>query len=557
MQIIDKGTHYEIPRPSRTVLNDLIKHHFPANVRVFDAARKVYVIQSTEGPKVTAFAQRRGFSVVKNVAPAIDYTKVEVPPAVESYGLDFGKLLKRDLFPFQTDGVSFWLKYAGTLCGDDMGLGKTTQAIAATIARQKLYGDAFPALIVCPASLKLNWQAEIKVNTGFDSIILTDTVKRTWPNFWRVMNVPFFIVNYESLKSFFVQKMPPAGQLLVKNIVFTEHSKLFNTIIFDEAHKLKDMSTQQAKFGVGLSFGPKYRGLLTGTPVVNNPKDLVPLLAIMGVLNSVFGGVKAFQDRYCPGGRGAQNLAELSYMLKKHGFYQRFKKEVAKDLPDKTRQVVTIPITNKEEYARAENSLVSYLYEMGKSSEEVQRSMNGEAMVRIGVLKKLSAQGKLKAAVEWIGTVLESGQKMVFFAHHKEIVLAIKREFPGSVTITGDDPVELRQANKNRFQEDPGCQLIICTYAAGGVGHTLTAASHWGCIEMGWNPKDQDQAEDRCHRIGQKNAVNCGYLIGEGTIDEDIYNLIDEKRKMINQIQGGGQDVEVSILKDLIKLLTK
>lgn len=555
MQIIDKGTHFEIPRPQRTIMNDLIKHHFPAENRSFDAQRKVYVIENKMHGKVDEFVKKRGFTLVKDERPVINYDDVpEVKPLSTYLDLSF---LKRPLFPFQDEGCGHWMNYNGVLCGDDMGLGKTTQAIAATVARQRLYGDAFPVLVVCPASLTYNWQKEIKMNTGFEAVVFNSSIKRTWPNFWKNYNVPFFIINYESLRSYFVTKMPPPGKMLIKYFEFAPDTKLFKSFILDEAHKIKDTSTQQSKISIGLSLHAKYRAALTGTPVVNSPKDIISLLAYMGILNTVFGGVKAFQDRYCPGGKGAQNLAELNYLLKRNGFYMRFKKDVLKELPDKTRQVVSIDITNRAEYQRAEGSLMSYLYEMGRSSEEVQRAMAGEAMVRIGVLKKLSAKGKLAATCEWISTVLDSGQKMVFFAHHTEIVKSIHDAFPGSVTIIGEDRKEVREANKERFQNDPRCKLIICTYGAGGVGHTLTAASMWGCIEMGWNPKDQDQAEDRCHRIGQKNAVTCGYLIGRDTIDEQIYDLIEEKRKMVKQVTGGGQDVEVSILKDLIKLLTK
>ncbi len=180
--------------------------------------------------------------------------------------------------------------------------------------------------------------------------------------------------------------------------------------------------------------------------------------------------------------------------------------------------------------------------------------MRAEMMVQIGVLKKISAKGKLKDALEYIQDVVESGEKIVVFVHHKEIAAVLHGQLEGSVTVTGDDELETRQANVKRFQADPYCQVIVCSIAAAGVGLTLTASSKVAFIEMGWSPKDQDQAEDRCHRIGQKDNVQAIYFIGKNTIDERIYDIIDEKRKIVKAVTGGTHDVETNILDDIIKL---
>lgn len=565
MIIVETNTHFEISRPKQRIANDLIKWHIDASIRKFDPARGVYLVPKEARKIVNDFAAKHKFTIIQQQS-AQTFDEVPPLPSLSEFFLpngspmDVTKYLKRTLFPFQDNGVAYWLKNEGVICGDDMGLGKTTQAIAATVLRQVLYGDAFPALIICPSSLKYNWKEEIKTVTGFDSCILNDSIRRSWPNYWKVMNVPFYIVNYESLKSFFVTRMPAGTEedpFLVKNIKFTPHISIFKTLLVDEAHRMKDTATQQSKFTIGISLFCKYVGILTGTPIVNSPKDAIAYLSAIRKLNSVFKGVKAFTARYCPGGKGGINLKELNYKLRTNGLYMRFKKDVLKDLPDKTRQKVYVDITNMKEYQRALTDLRSWLLEVGKSSVEVQKSMEGEAMVQIGVLKKISAEGKMKAAIEWIKDMLETGEKIITFAEHKDVLKQLKSSIPGTVTIVGDDSTDVRQKNKDRFQNDPTCKHIALSFKAGGEGHTLTASSNVCFIEQGWNPKTRNQAEDRAHRIGQKNYVMCTTFIGRGTIDEDIFNLIEEKDKMVKTVTGDGNTVEMNIVHDLIKILKK
>lgn len=160
-------------------------------------------------------------------------------------------------------------------------------------------------------------------------------------------------------------------------------------------------------------------------------------------------------------------------------------------------------------------------------------------MVRIGVLKNISARGKLNAVKDYITDVLESGEKLVVFIHQKEVAGYLLQAFPEAVTITGDDDMTTRQRNIDAFQNDSETTLIICSIKAAGVGLTLTASSNVAFVELPWTAADTDQAEDRCHRIGAKSTVNCIYFLGKNTIDEDIYKLIQDKREVSNIITGG------------------
>jgi len=214
-------------------------------------------------------------------------------------------------------------------------------------------------------------------------------------------------------------------------------------------------------------------------------------------------------------------------------------------------------ITTRKEYNAALADLADYLKKYRQATDDqVARSMRGEVMVRIGILKNISARGKLEACFEWIRDTLDNGEKLILFGHLREVLGSIKKKFP-AVSITGEDSIQERQKSIDRFQNDPGVNLIVCSIAAAGVGITLTASSTVGFIEMGWHPAIMEQAEDRAHRIGQKDHVNCIYFIGRDTIDEWVYKLIDEKRNMSNLVTGAKDDVEESIMDSIIELFNQ
>ena len=134
------------------------------------------------------------------------------------------------------------------------------------------------------------------------------------------------------------------------------------------------------------------------------------------------------------------------------------------------------------------------------------------------------------------------------FCFLKEVVAALKREFPKAVTVTGDDNDKQKQYSVDKFQQDENCKLIILNYRSGGTGLTLTAASNVLFVEFPYTAADCEQAEDRAHRNGQKNAVNCIYLLGNGTIDEYLYNLIQTKRGIANAVTGTDDIVEEKVI---------
>ena len=422
--------------------------------------------------------------------------------------------LHATLRPYQQRGYE-WMYHNlqlgfGSIIADDMGLGKTLQAIGTvTIAK------AYPVLVVCPAALKINWQREFKKFAGKQALILDTKNKGTWHRFWETHCCDVYITNYESLKKFFVLNVKDEARFTMRSITFDPRISLFKSVIIDESHKCKSSKTQQSKFIEGICKGKEYILELTGTPVVNNNTDLIQQLKIMGRLED-FGGYKNFIERYCGGPKMSSNVKELNYRLSTTCFFRREKAKVLTQLPDKTRQYIEVDIDNRKEYDKAEADLIQYLRDYKNASDEkIEKAMRGEVMVRMGILKSISARGKIKVFSEFVHDVIDGGEKLIVFAYLKEVVQELKKNFPDAVTVTGEDNAMKKQIAVDKFQNDPECKLIILNYKSGGTGLTLTASSRVAFIEFPWTFSDCEQAEDRAHRNGQKNNVNCYYYLGK------------------------------------------
>lgn len=463
--------------------------------------------------------------------------------------------LLREMFPYQKQGVAYNMLHKRTIIGDEPGLGKTGQAIATTVGIK-----AKCTLVICPATIKENWKKEYKIWTGREAVVLIDKVKDKWPDYNRNGGVKMFICNFESLKKYFVDRIEKhldedgkEKPLRLDHIKFKPSISLFDCVIIDEVHRCKDNGTLQAKLVKGLTKDKPHVFALTGTPVVNKPKDLLSQLSIINQLER-FGGYKKFVDRYCSGDGEASNLKELNYLMHKICFYRREKKMVLKDLPDKMRNVVRCDISTMQEYRKAEDNFKLYLRQKGLSSERIDNAMRAEVLTQMMMLKRIAAEGKIAEVLEHIQEVTDAGEKIIVFAHHKEIVQAIKKHIPGAVTIVGDDDMQQRQAAVESFQNNPNVLVIICNIKSGGVGITLTASSRVAFVELPWHAADCDQCEDRAHRIGQKNCVQVTYFLGYNTIDEQIYQLIEHKRKVANQVTGAEDTVQVNMVDAFINL---
>lgn len=446
--------------------------------------------------------------------------------------------LKVEPYEYQAEGIAKGLDWKHLIIGDEPGLGKTLQSIG--IVNE---AKAFPCMVVCPSALKINWLREWAKFTGRRAIILDNSVATQWAFSVSCGEFDIAICNYESLKKFFVYKVLKNKEgFKLKNIIFNPAIKMFRSIIIDESHRVKDATAQQTIITKGIATGKEYIILLSGTPVVNRPSDLIAQLAIMERLQDFGGSGKFMADYEVDGNKNA--LAELQGKLYSTCLVRREKAKVLTQLPDKTRVDLFVSISNREEYDTAHKDLKKYLQDYTEcTDQEIRKKMRMQALVRFMTLRSLSAKGKVAQAKEFISEFTLSGKKMIVFCSLHEIVDELCSYFPDAVRVTGRDSVRAKQEAVDRFQNDPDCKIIICSIKAAGVGLTLTASSTVCFIEFPWTYSDCQQCEDRAHRIGQKDNVTCYYLLGEQTIDGRLYGIIQDKRSIANQILGGDDEI--------------
>lgn len=542
MNIELKDNYFELSFRYRPAIVDRIRQ---ISGRRYDGNRKVWLVPAAQRVELEKMIyQVRQFENINWVNGASAKTEEDVAYELpELPELSIPHQLKIEPYPYQMKGIARGLELKRFMNCDEPGLGKTLQSIA-TIN----LGNAFPCLVICPSSLKINWQREWEKFTDKKAMVLTDKVRDTWTFFYQTGMHQVFIVNYESLKKYFVQRIKKAEGWTLRDVEFRNSIQLFKSVIIDESHRCKSSSTQQAKFCKGICSGKEWVIELTGTPVVNKPKDLVSQLSILNRIDD-FGGYKNFINRYCAGHNEASNLKELNYMLWKKCMFRREKSLVLTDLPDKIRQVNTCEITNRKEYMDAERDLIMYLQKYKDADDEkIAKALRGAVMVRINVLRQISARGKVRDVIEFVNDFRENGKKIILFCSLHEVVDQLKYYFPTAVSVTGRESPDEKQRAVDAFQSSPKADIIICSIKAAGVGLTLTASSNVAFVEFPWTYADCCQCEDRAHRIGQKDSVTCYYFLGRKTIDEKVYRIIQEKKNITNAVTGSTEDIEENIV---------
>ena len=541
MNIELKGDNFELSFKYKTSIIDRVRQ-IPG--RRFDGAKKVWIVPTRSRVElermiyqIQQFENINWVNGTEKKEEDIAYDIPELPDLTVPHNL------KIQPYPYQLKGIARGLELKRFMNCDEPGLGKTLQSIA-TIN----LADAFPCLVICPSSLKINWLREWEKFTDKKAMILTDKVRDTWTFFFQTGMHQVFIVNYESLKKYFVQRIKKAEGWTLRDVEFRNSINLFKSVIIDGSHRCKSASTQQAKFCKGICTGKEWVIELTGTPVVNRPKDLIPQLAILNRMED-FGGYKPFVNRYCSGQREASNLKELNFNLWQYCMFRREKSLVLTDLPDKIRQVNTCEITNRKEYMDAERDLIMYLQKYKDADDDkIEKALRGEVMVRINILRQISARGKVRDVIEFVKDFRENGKKIILFCSLHEVVDQLKRYFPTAVSVTGRESPDMKQRAVDAFQNNPKVDIIICSIKAAGVGLTLTASSNVAFVEFPWTYADCCQCEDRAHRIGQKDSVTCYYFLGRRTIDEKVYRIIQEKKNIANAVTGSTEDIEENIV---------
>jgi SWI/SNF-related matrix-associated actin-dependent regulator 1 of chromatin subfamily A len=447
-----------------------------------------------------------------------------------------------ELKPFQRAGVAYLLSQRRAFLADEQGLGKTIEALAALEA-----DGAYPAVVVCPASLKLNWLREIEhwlpgrstralTGTGADAAADADRDGQ-------IAAADVTVVNYDILSA----RLDELRALVPR------------ALVLDESHYCKNAAAKRTQAAQRLAAAIPRDGLvlaLTGTPVMNRPPELIAQLRIIGRLGD-FGSGAQFGRRF----RGPDAHLRLHWHLRARCFARRLKADVLPQLPAKTRAIVPVELDNEPEYRLAERDVVAWLQsqplDLGELDAKVAAALRAERLVRLNALKLLAARGKLHAALAWIHDFRSSGEPLVVFARHREIQRAVLARFPEALHILGEDSHAARDASLRAFQASTGEEnpLIVCSIEVAGQGLTLTRASSVAFLELDWTPAKHDQAEDRCHRIGQQDAVNASYLLAAGTIDETIATLLERKRAVIGAVTDGREEDEEGVLDALVREL--
>lgn len=433
--------------------------------------------------------------------------------------------------PYQRAGIAYAADHVNTLIADEMGLGKTIQAIGTS----NMLPDAESILIVCPATIKINWQREW---LKWDTKALTVGIASS--KF--VPDTQVVIVNYDILEKL--------GETL--------RSRKWDILIADECHKCKNPKTKRTQFLLGkYTWQPEHRQwntdvppidathrlFLTGTPIVNRPVELWPMVRVMDPQG--LGRYKSkFEQRYCGAHfngygferGGATNLPELQERLRASFMVRRLKMDVLKELPPKRYQVQVLEIEGADELVKRENTIVDSL--KGATVKESKVEFSELSAVRVAI-----AEMKIPYVIDEIKDMLESVDKLVVFAHHHKVIEAIQAAFPDiSVTVYGETSLEDRQKAVDAFQNDPSIKLFIGSILAAGVGLTLTAASTVLFAELDWVPGNMTQAEDRCHRIGQTESVLIKYLVLDDSTDARMAHTLVSKTRVIED----GLDTETT-----------
>jgi SWI/SNF-related matrix-associated actin-dependent regulator 1 of chromatin subfamily A len=453
----------------------------------------------------------------------INYYLNKIPETKMFKGLENLDGLNINLKPFQEIGTMFLLFNKRAMLADQMGLGKTVQSIAATHV-----ANAYPCVIVCPSSLKFNWVDEFHNIT--DKKVENIKGKRT------PKDKDVYIINYESVhkNKDFIKSLNP------------------KSIIFDESHYLKNPEAKRTISCLEIINHVEYRFLLTGTAVLNMPVELISQLKIIRRLEEHFESEEYFIERFCgtqethwgKDNTGATNLEILAGKLREGFFLRRLKKNVEKELPKKIRTPISIDITENDLYRK---KLLAF--------SNLNRD---EKISHISSLRQASTMAKIPEIKKWIDSFLLENKKLVVFAYHRSIQKKLAELYPDSSQVFSEDDIE---ENVKRFKKDSKCRIIICSLKIGSIGLNLTDASNVLFCEMDWCPSINEQAEDRCHRMGQIETVNAWYFLGKNSIDEHIWNVCERKKIIVDKVYQNPENttcVDIlysNIINDVINLV--
>ncbi len=442
---------------------------------------------------------------------------------VKDVVIDYEKYSNRPPLPHQKEAIQKLVENKKFILADDMGLGKTTSTIIAALET-----GAKKIMIICPATLKINWKREIENYTD-RSIFIADG-----KNF--SLEHDFVIVNYDIIKNFHNPKEKESSLILKSN---------FDLVIIDEAHYIKNAQAQRTKLINDMVKNIDRLWLLTGTPMTSRPIDYFNLLSL--VENATARNWMAYVIRYCSGyqfkvgGRkvwnvmGSSNLEELRDRTSTT-ILRRLKENVL-DLPEKIITPVYLRLKSKEY-----ESVMGEYYDWYDKNPEESKSLTVQ-FTKLTKVRQIIANEKVKETIEIAENIIEQDKKIIIFCNFTESLNTIKEHFgKTAVKLDGSMSQKERQLSVDEFQNNEKVKVFVGNLKAAGVGITLTAAEVVIMNDLSFLPSDHAQAEDRAYRFGQKNNVLVYYPLYDNTIEGIIYDIINAKKQVISTVMGDNVD---------------
>ena len=438
------------------------------------------------------------------------------------------KNVKGTLYPYQKVGVEFFIANNGTAINSDpMGVGKSLQALA-----YAAHSELKKVLIVCPASVKYNWENEVRKFTDLESFVINGNASEKQLEKGYESST-FLIINYDILKKFF-------GFICLCK---------WDLLVLDECHMIKNNSAQRTKVVKKIARVMPRRILLSGTPFLSRPVELFNSLYLVDpkTWNNFYSYGKrycdAFHDRYGWNDRGASNIEELQERISPY-FIRRRKEDILPDLPPK--RYISYPVEldkkTQKEYDMAEKEFGRFLVEVKKKTlKETQKTLQAEKLAKLGALRYLTSMGKIEVAKEIIENIIDSGEKVLVFSCYNKPLELLQEHF-GDKTLMLTGSVESKKRNEmvNDFQTNENRKIFLGGIKSAGVGINLTAASNVLFLDFSWVPADHAQAADRAHRIGTKAShVTIYQLYSKGTVDEFMHKLLEKKQLLFDCLIDG------------------
>lgn len=440
---------------------------------------------------------------------------------VKDVVIDYEKYSHRPPLEHQKEAVKSLVENKKFILADDMGLGKTTSTIIAALET-----GAKKILIICPASLKINWQREIENYSDEPTSIIEG---KKWED------GTFIIINYDIIKNFHDEKKKTDSVLLKTK---------FDLVIIDEAHYIQNKQAQRTKLINDFVSNVDRLWLLTGTPITSRPINYFNLLNLIEC--PVAKNWMAYVKRYCNGfqfqaGRrkiwnvsGASNLEELRDRTAP--LVLRRLKENVLDLPDKIITPVYLRLKSKE-----------YEALMGEYYDWYDKNGDSDSLTlqftKLTKVRQVIAEEKVPSTIEICENIIEQGKKVIVFTNFTKTLEMILEHFGKSaVRLDGQMSQKERQLSVDRFQNDESVMVFVGNIKAAGVGITLTAGEAVVMNDLSFLPSDHSQAEDRSYRYGQKNNVLVYYPIFDNTVEGIIYDILKKKKDIFETVMGDKVD---------------